>query len=876
NVFLINPNGVIITKTGNINANRFVASTSSMSNEDMQAFANMKTFDDGLSFSPVFKPQKAGSVVNMGNINANDVLLIGHKVSIDGGNIHGMHNANTSGDALKTPSGKTANKIHLVGNEVNIQVDGIKSNSIIASAYSKGALQQSTTSYYNYGGKGLNFTTQEYDNIDKANLGNKKLVTQDKFEKHATIGSDLDWWHFAKGWNDDKNSMRDFFSTYKLTSDIDFGGNQGKNYANYCISQGQCTSMIVGSSDNNIFYKNFDGQGFTLKNINIDVENIDYAGIFGNVSYSDIRNIKVDYMGGRINGNNVRYMGGFVGNSLHNGSFFSDISIKNIDFINNNSNSFFIGGFAGIAGGNFTKIYIDNINNILGKSSSGYGGIGGFAGNARGNFENIAINSINNITLKVNGPAHAGGFAGQLFTGEYVKNVYMENVKNVKVDAAGAFAAVGGMFGEIGNNTNFDHIYIKGLENIYVDNKYAQAGSYAGSFAGRSYKVTAVFQNIAIEGKININANATQSAYAGGFLGCNGVFNMGSCGAQGGNNGAYIHNVYLYFKEGSNVKAKSYWDQAYGGESYANIFIANENNKNISNANIYHYINDFNQNDYIQDKINIHTYTDETQANAYKDFLSKANTIEKPTITPPTITPDNKPSDNDVILASDDLYLDTIKEEIIDDMKKKGYSIDINDLLAFLSQWKSINEKSDENTIKNLIQKYFNIDNDNALSIAQSISFLLYHEKHNFEGKANDEALNKYQALKPDIKDTLDVFNDLNYIINKSNILKEYNAKKDFLLSLNKNDERYLATLKELYNMQENVQAFVDELNGDYGRKYNYINFIITHNYDGKLPNIELKPSMPIEKPEIPDLPDVKPPLPPLPPVVDNKPPVIP
>nr|WP_232088176.1 filamentous hemagglutinin N-terminal domain-containing protein [Campylobacter peloridis] len=684
NVFLINPNGVIITKTGNINANRFVASTSSMSNEDMNKFANGqyangKTIDYA-TFSPVFKANKLGNVVNMGNINANDVLLIGHKVSIDGGNIHGMHNANTSGDALKNPSNNTASKVHLVGNEVNIQVDGIKSNSIIASAYSKGALQQSTTSYYNYGnniGK-LNFTTQEYDNIE--NKANKQLVTKDKFEKHATIGSDVDWWHFAKGWNYDRNNMRDFFGTYKLTSDIDFGGNQGKNYANYCMSQGQCTSMIIGNAGNNAFNKNFDGQGFTLKNINMDVENIDYAGIFGNVSYSDIRNIKVDYMGGRINGNNVRYMGGFVGNSLHNGSFFSDISIKNIDFINNNSNSFFIGGFAGIAGGNFTKIYIDNINNILGKSSSGYGGIGGFAGNARGNFENIAINSINNITLKVNGPAHAGGFAGQLFTGEYVKNVYMENIKNVKVDAAGAFAAVGGMFGEIGNNTKFDHIYIKGLENIYVDNKYAQAGSYAGSFAGRSYKVTAVFQNIAIEGKININANATQSAYAGGFLGCNGVFNMGSCGAQGGNNGAYIHNVYLYFKEGSNVKAKSYWDQAYGGESYANIFIANENNKNISNANIYHYINDFNKNDYIQDKINIHTYTDETQANAYKDFLSKANTIEKPTITPPT-TPDNpnQPSDSDVILASDDVISANDLNKWLGEIFGGNYWVDIKD-----------------------------------------------------------------------------------------------------------------------------------------------------------------------------------------------------
>ncbi|MCR8698748.1 filamentous hemagglutinin N-terminal domain-containing protein, partial [Campylobacter sp. LMG 7929] len=70
NVFLINPNGVIITKTGTINANRFVASTSSMSDGEMWKFADMKNFNDGLSFSPIFKPQKAGNVVNMGTINA--------------------------------------------------------------------------------------------------------------------------------------------------------------------------------------------------------------------------------------------------------------------------------------------------------------------------------------------------------------------------------------------------------------------------------------------------------------------------------------------------------------------------------------------------------------------------------------------------------------------------------------------------------------------------------------------------------------------------------------------------------------------------------------------------------------------------------------
>ncbi|EGH4468704.1 filamentous hemagglutinin N-terminal domain-containing protein, partial [Campylobacter lari] len=58
NVFLINPNGVIITKTGNINANRFVASTSSLQAKHFEEFKVQ-----GASFSPVFNPQKAGNVV---------------------------------------------------------------------------------------------------------------------------------------------------------------------------------------------------------------------------------------------------------------------------------------------------------------------------------------------------------------------------------------------------------------------------------------------------------------------------------------------------------------------------------------------------------------------------------------------------------------------------------------------------------------------------------------------------------------------------------------------------------------------------------------------------------------------------------------------
>ncbi|EAJ1262007.1 filamentous hemagglutinin N-terminal domain-containing protein, partial [Campylobacter lari] len=206
NVFLINPNGVIITKTGTINANRFVASTTSMSDADMDKFANMKTFNDGLSFSPVFKPSKTGNVVNMGNINANDVLLIGNKVDIKG-NINGMHNDNVNGDALKNPSGNTANKVHLVGNDVLINIDSVKAKSIIVSAYKSGALEQSTSSFYENGGKinGFTFQTQDYDNVQDEHGNKLEITTNNKFKKYATIASDVDWFYFAKGWNENEH-----------------------------------------------------------------------------------------------------------------------------------------------------------------------------------------------------------------------------------------------------------------------------------------------------------------------------------------------------------------------------------------------------------------------------------------------------------------------------------------------------------------------------------------------------------------------------------------------------------------------------------------------------------------------------------------------
>ncbi|HEC1764749.1 TPA: hypothetical protein R1722_001511, partial [Campylobacter lari] len=65
-----------------------------------------------------FKPHKAGNVVNMGTINAQNVTLQGNKV---------MLSADTSwDDKMKNQTGViSANEINLQGNEVYVDVGNI-------------------------------------------------------------------------------------------------------------------------------------------------------------------------------------------------------------------------------------------------------------------------------------------------------------------------------------------------------------------------------------------------------------------------------------------------------------------------------------------------------------------------------------------------------------------------------------------------------------------------------------------------------------------------------------------------------------------------------------------------------------------------------
>ncbi|ECL7558365.1 filamentous hemagglutinin N-terminal domain-containing protein, partial [Campylobacter jejuni] len=85
NIFLINPNGIVVGKDGSINANRVFLSASSIGDKEMQEFASsgkISAFDgDPRTISPVIK-SNAGNVINLGTISVYDrVVMAGNQVS---------------------------------------------------------------------------------------------------------------------------------------------------------------------------------------------------------------------------------------------------------------------------------------------------------------------------------------------------------------------------------------------------------------------------------------------------------------------------------------------------------------------------------------------------------------------------------------------------------------------------------------------------------------------------------------------------------------------------------------------------------------------------------------------------------------------------
>ncbi|EAI4833443.1 filamentous hemagglutinin N-terminal domain-containing protein [Campylobacter jejuni] len=425
NIFLVNPMGVLIGKTGTITAGKFVASTTPLNDE------NVKTFlKQGASFSPAFDVSKQGNIVNLGAINAQDIVLVGNRVEINKGDV-------------------TSQNLELIGNKVYVDAGVVKNtDSVVANVEKEAIIQQSITSFEKDGAL-LGSSNGKFSFDNSSSIKN--------WTKYGSIADATEWNKFANFWNSDKNSFRSSFNHFRLIDDVDFKGMQ---------------TNIVGDDINNAFTKSFDGSGYALKNVNINSSN-QYVGIFGVVQDSYIRNLNIQGLAITSNFNGA-YVGGIVGQNIANYvTGFENVTVN--DLVINAAEGAKVGGIIGWGNGsgktiNFTNVAINDIS-IVAKEGSYVGGVGGLIDG--GNFNNVVVNDIVKL-YTIGFDSRAGGLAGKVGNSK-INNAYLFYKNGASLSAGSYNTQAGKVVGDaaVGDST-FNGVYVyHNLENGYVDDSQA-------------------------------------------------------------------------------------------------------------------------------------------------------------------------------------------------------------------------------------------------------------------------------------------------------------------------------------------------------------------------------------------------------------------
>ncbi|HEF2045163.1 TPA: filamentous hemagglutinin N-terminal domain-containing protein, partial [Campylobacter coli] len=530
NVYIVNPSGVLVGEGATINANKFGVSTTPMGIDAINTFS----VDD--SFSPVFNANK-GDVVNMGTIKANEIVLVGNKVE----NIKGT---------------LQADKVDIKGDKVYLEDFGINSTHLKAEIGSEG--------FFKYEVKDVYDAYKDDSNLVDNYEFTGTATTNGNFKEYLYIGSQSasneeminSWKGFAKLVNEGIFGELKFKDVY-LGKYIDFAG----------------ASTINPVGFGNGFVGNFYGNNHTLSNIQIDVADKTYVGLFGYIKGGSVQNLTIDGLQFPKYAFSYKYLGGLAGH-IENGTF-NNISLKNLGNI---GVAKYAGGFAGqINGGDFSSIILSNIESIYGKNNGGgfvgyttgnttFDGIslkdirfiksgaftGGFAGMTQGNviFENIVLNDLEEIS-----GSHAGGFAGWINDGTF-NNIILNNIEKISVSATHKYIFTGGFTGYAGAGT-YKNIILNNIGEISANGTASldEKSIYAGGFAGRIKSDGINFSNIVLNDIDKISA----SIAAGGFVG-----NI--------ENGSNIANSNIYF---------------YGllnSSSNKNYITHNENILNLSNT----------------------------------------------------------------------------------------------------------------------------------------------------------------------------------------------------------------------------------------------------------------------------------------------------
>ena len=253
--------------------------------------------------------------------------------------------------------------------------------------------------------------------------------------------------YFAKRVNAEEYGEKYADTYFELTEDIDLGGKEwtpvGETVAD----------LIMGGHEYFVFSGNFDGNGYTIKNLTIGTETSPYSGnvcgLFGATSgtIEDVvlENVSINYVGGNhSSGYGFRMGGALVGYSMGD--------IVNCTVI----------GLDMKAGSDGSCVALNSIGGLVGIQDGG---------------TTVSHSRVSGKIEESTKKGNVGGFVGTLAKGSSAK--YCGADVSVEVTGNGRGIAVGGFVG-IGNGTTADETLI---ENCYATGKITGA-EYAGGFVG--------------------------------------------------------------------------------------------------------------------------------------------------------------------------------------------------------------------------------------------------------------------------------------------------------------------------------------------------------------------------------------------------------
>ncbi len=331
-------------------------------------------------------------------------------------------------------------------------------------------------------------------------------------------------WHVGSGTTSDPFTVSTASELNKLSvltsMGVKYHGLNFKQTANLNLSSYSKWTPIGKTSF--IFGGNYDGDGFSISNVN--VEGTGRTALFGYINGSTLKNIVLS--NAQVNapsGSSTSYFAGLA-------AYVTDSSIQNCSVLNSTVSGYsYVGGIAAYA---TTSSIIDC---IVSGSVSATGG--GYAGGIAGNVENSATTTLT-ITNCMN---------------------------QASVSAVGSY--VGGCFGYLSGNFSVS----KCINNGVVNN----SGSYTGGFAGRISGYSSSYY-VTLDCCSNSGA-VTGTSNSGGLVGYqhyySNIYNCYNAGTLSCPSGSYVGGLvgYLYGYSSSSYPSrieKTYNIGSVSGGSY--------------------------------------------------------------------------------------------------------------------------------------------------------------------------------------------------------------------------------------------------------------------------------------------------------------------